>query len=75
MRLIAPPLPPASRPSRTTSRPGPISPEPSSTTEVEPQLEQSSLSGLDASLVLAAPEPLRQVELVESGRRGHHLRG
>ena len=42
--------------------------------EVEAQLEQPALGDLDTSFVLAAPQPLREVELVESVRRAHRLR-
>ena len=42
--------------------------------EVEAQLEQAALGDFDASLVLAARQPLREVELVESRRRAHRLR-
>ena len=55
MRLIAPPLPPASRPSRTTSRPRSDVARTELTTEVQPQLEQPALGDVDASLVLARP--------------------
>ena len=42
--------------------------------EVEAQLKQPALGDLDASLVLPPPQPLREVELVESRRHAHRSR-
>ena len=52
MRLIAPPLPPASRPSNTTSSPGPELPAAELAAEMQAQLEQAPLRVGQALLVL-----------------------
>ena len=68
MRLIAPPLPPHRdlRGGRAGRADLPGSELPA---EMQAQLEQPSLGRLDALLVLAPPDPLGEVELIESVRR------
>ena len=75
MRLIAPPLPAGVGTFEDDEQAGTDLAGPELAAEMEAQLEQPSLGRLDAPLVLAAPQPLGEVELVESSRRAHQLRG